>query len=202
MKPRSHFIILKINKDNYPFIHKIFKIKSQVRKKFKFAAICSAYCQTLNENLFLIHHNIAYLFTRKQGKFLEIYITNMPDLFPLCSPWVFFALFMHCMHFLFLPSIRAETYWFGGTAWFSLESCSIYAFAFIARNHRLLVLVCEVKFEIKCFALQSNTFWFKNKSITKKYIKKKPKYVSIPLFWLPSTIHVTHVRILNIWNWN
>ena len=116
-------------------------------------------------------------------------ITNMPDLFPLCSPWVFFTLFMHCMHFLFLPSIQAETYWFGGTAWFSLESCSIYAFAFIARNHWLLVLVCEVKFEIKCFALQSNTFWFKNKSITKKYIKKKPKYVSIPLFWLPPRIY-------------
>ena len=63
-------------------------------------------------------------------------ITNMPDLFPLCSPWVFFTLFMHCMHFLFLPSIQAETYWFGGIAWFSLEFCSIYAFAFIARNHR------------------------------------------------------------------
>ena len=110
----------------------------------------------------------------------------MPDLFPLCCPWVFFALFMHCMHFLFLPFIQAETYWFEGTAWFSLESCSIYPFAFIARNHQSLVLECEVKFEIKCFA---NTFWFKNKSITKKYITKKPKYVSIPLFWLPPSTY-------------
>ena len=39
------------------------------KKKFKFAAICNAYCQTLNENLFVIHHNIAYFFTAKQGKF-------------------------------------------------------------------------------------------------------------------------------------
>ena len=87
---------------------------------------------------------------------------------------------MYCAHFLFLPSIRAETYWFGGTAWFSLESCSIYAFAFIAINHRSLV--CEVKFEIKCFALRSNAFQFKNN-------KEEPKYVSIPLFWLLSRIN-------------
>ena len=89
---------------------------------------------------------------------------------------------MHCTHFLFVPSIQAETYWFEGTAWFSLESCSIYAFAFIAINHRSLV--CEVKFEIKCFVLRSNAFRFKNESITNKYIKEEPKYVSIPLFWL------------------
>ena len=95
---------------------------------------------------------------------------------------MFFALFIHCTHFLFLPSIRAETYWFEGTAWFSLESCSIYAFALIALNHRSLV--CEVKFEIKCFALRSNAFRFKNKSITNKYMKEEPKYVSIPPLWL------------------
>ena len=62
------------------------------------------------------------------------------------------------------------------------EACSIYAFAFIAINHRSLV--CEVKFEIKCSALRSNAFWFKNKSITNKYIKGEPKYWSIPLFSL------------------
>ena len=89
---------------------------------------------------------------------------------------------MHCTHFLFLPSIQAETYWFGGTAWFSLESCSIYAFAFIAINRRSLVW--EVKCEIKCLVLRSNAFRFTNKSITNKYIKEEPKYVSIPLFWL------------------
>ena len=42
-------------------------------------------------------------------------------------------------------------------------------------------LLCEVKLEIYRFALRSNVFWFKNKSITNRYIKKKPKYVFIPL---------------------
>ena len=136
----------------------------------------------------------------------------MPDLFPLCCPWVFFALFMHCTHFLFLPFIQAETYWFEGTAWFSLESCSIYPFAFIARNHQSLVLECEVKFEIKCFALQSNTFWFKNKSITKNTLQRNKNMYLYHFFdchpahikrtKLISMIHVTYVRILNIWNWN
>ena len=70
-------------------------------------------------------------------------------------------------------------------------------------------LLCEVKFEIYRFALRSNEFWFKNKSITNRYITKKPKYVSIPLFWLPpraikrtrpvSTIHTAHVSGVNIW---
>ena len=71
-------------------------------------------------------------------------------------------------------------------------------------------LLCEVKLEIYWFALQSNMFWFKNKSITNRYIKKKPKYVFIPLFWLPpraikrmklvSTIHTAHVSGVNVWN--
>ena len=70
-------------------------------------------------------------------------------------------------------------------------------------------LLCEVKFEIYRFALRSNEFWFKNKGITNRYITKKPKYVSIPLFWLPpraikrtrlvSTIHTAHVSGVNIW---
>ena len=70
-------------------------------------------------------------------------------------------------------------------------------------------LLCEVKFEIYRFALWSNKFWFKNKSITNRYITKKPKYVSIPFFWLPpraikrtrpvSTMHIAHVSGLNIW---
>ena len=70
--------------------------------------------------------------------------------------------------------------------------------------------MCEVKFEIYRFMLRSNVFWFKKKSITNRYIKKKPKYVSIPLFWLPpraikrtklvSTIHTAHVSGVNIWN--
>ena len=86
-------------------------------------------------------------------------------------------------HFVLLHFVSQTTVsQFGGTAWFSLESCSIYAFAFTAINHRLLV--CKIKFEIKCFALRSNAFWFKNKSVTNNYIKEKPKYVSIPLFWL------------------
>ena len=50
------------------FTIKISKIKSQVTKKFKFAAICSAYCQTLNENLFVIHQNF---FTAKQENLLK-----------------------------------------------------------------------------------------------------------------------------------
>ena len=49
------------------------------------------------------------------------------------------------------------------------------------RSFHVLVTT-EVKFEIKCFALRSNAFRFKNKSITNKYIKEEPKYVSIPLF--------------------
>ena len=95
------------------------------------------------------------------------------------SPWVFFALFLYCTHFLFCPPYKLKhidlRVQHGSV-------CSIYAFAFIAINHRSLV--CEVKFEIKCFPLRSNAFRFNNKSITNKCIKEKPKYVSILLFWL------------------
>ena len=96
-------------------------------------------------------------------------------LFPLCSPWVFFALLCTVHISFFCPPYELKHIDLGVQHGSVKESCSIYAFAFIAINHRSLV--CEVKFEIKCFALRSNAFQFKNKSLTNTLKRNQNMYL-------------------------